>query len=171
VIEPLWKLHSLDTLELSILAGVFDVFARPIDGNRDGKMPYLYDRSDTSDIFRLGFTVARQEFYVFPNPFKHFDPVHAEKGTISFKNISSLKGIDPAKPIHIRIFSIQGDLIFSSTHNASSVTLRQGERVSFPQWDWNLRNRSGRKVASGVYLYVIYSDKSPVFKGKIAVIH
>jgi hypothetical protein len=57
----------------------------------------------------------------------------------------------------VKVFTISGHLIRTLSAPGGSVT-------------WDLKNSSGEKVASGLYLYLITSDPSQKFRGTLAVI-
>lgn len=83
--------------------------------------------------------------HISPNPYKPF-----ENGDgVIFKNIP--EGSD------IKILTLNGDIIKEFTDTRES------------EIQWDVTNDQGRKLASGVYLYYVYSNGA-VFSGKLAVI-
>jgi len=80
----------------------------------------------------------------YPNPCKGY-------GNITFKNLT-----DQCK---IRIYNIAGELIFEQ-----EFTNTNGNA------EWNLKNRSGKDVASGVYIYLITNNQNQKATGKIGII-
>ncbi len=62
----------------------------------------------------------------------------------------------PSLGSRIRIFTVAGDYVKEITSEHS--------------WRWDLRNRSGKLVAGGVYLFLVYDGKGKSAVGKIAVI-
>jgi flagellar hook assembly protein FlgD len=83
---------------------------------------------------------------VYPNPFKP-SKGHTE---IRFERLT--------KNVTIRIYNIAGELV------------RLEENIITGFFDWDVKNDSGEKVASGVYIYVITDDEGRIKKGKIAII-
>jgi hypothetical protein len=79
------------------------------------------------------------EVVIFPNPCKEW---------VTVSNL-------PHNVI-IRVYNIAGELI------------KEELNISV-EWCWNLRNRWGREVASGIYLILIKSEYETMIK-KIAVI-
>ncbi len=85
----------------------------------------------TSDLERVS---------VVPNPYRATEAWDSATGhEIHFINL-------PPKA-HIRIFTVAGDLVAELEHDER---LRDFER-------WNLKNKSGRDVASGIYVYRVES--------------
>jgi len=68
-----------------------------------------------------------------------------------------------AKAGSLRIFNSAGDLVYKTSIGPFDSSLNN---VS---WRWNLTNTEGRKVASGVYFWIIEMDGETA-RGKIAVI-
>jgi hypothetical protein len=83
---------------------------------------------------------------VYPNPFK------PSKGHIKIR----FEGL--TENVTIRIYNIAGELVKSE------------ENIITGFFDWDVKNDSGEKVASGVYIYVITDDEGRIKKGKIAII-
>jgi len=73
------------------------------------------------------------------------------KVEITFKNLT-----DQCK---IRIYNIAGELIYEQ-----EFTNTNGKA------EWNLKNRSGKDVASGVYIYLITNNQNQKAVGKIGII-
>ncbi|MDI6751504.1 MAG: T9SS type A sorting domain-containing protein, partial [bacterium] len=81
----------------------------------------------------------------YPNPCKNYDK-------ITFGNLT-----DQCK---ISIYSIAGELVYEK-----ELTNTKGSE------DWYLMNKSGKKVASGVYIYIITNNqKQKPATGKIGII-
>jgi len=165
-VRPLRKFYALDTVRVRIAPTVYDILGHSLDGNEDRVFTWP---ADSNDYFEFEFTVGESGFYVYPNPFKFFNPEHTDKGTISFKNLHQISGARPDKALTIRIYTFDGLLVHSSRRLKSSVTLSSEGQV--PEWEWNLKNNHGRTVASGVYLYLIGHDHKVLEKGKVMVIH
>ncbi len=91
---------------------------------------------------------------LFPNPFNYNEPKHLEKDCITFQNLPTSGKAD------IYIYNFTGEQIKKISKQLSK---------DYNTAEWNLRNSSEKKVASGIYFYMIkYSDKFK--KGKIAII-
>ncbi len=56
----------------------------------------------------------------------------------------------------LRIYNVAGERVFDAEVNGSSLT-------------WDLRSTSGERVAAGLYLYVLMTDKGPSDVGKLVV--
>jgi hypothetical protein len=91
------------------------------------------------------FAANLEDVVVYPNPFK------PDMGTnvITFSNLT-----ENAK---IQIYTITGNLVFE-------------EKADSIEYKWNLKNRNGNDVASGVYIYYISNDKGEKKIGKITII-
>lgn len=166
VLRPRPKLAAFDTVTVRLSGGLADVDGLTLDGNGDGFPSRFYDPADTTDDFAWTFHTKDQEFYVFPNPFRHGDPRHRDKGSITFKNVNSLRGYRPGREIALRIHAMNGDLVYSS-RSAS----RPAAAESWASMDWDLRNNAGNKAGTGVYIYTLVLGGGKVLsKGKVAVI-
>jgi len=85
--------------------------------------------------------------YVFPNPYK---PSELATKEVTFVNLASV--------CRIKIFTLTGDRVKTIIENDGD-----GKAT------WDVKNEDGQDVASGLYLYVIESDKD-VKQGKLIVI-
>jgi len=83
--------------------------------------------------------------FAFPNPFK---PEHTE---ITFVNLTA--------QATIKIFNIAGELVKAIENSGGD------DRET-----WNTTNNSGKKVSSGVYIYLITDKKSKKKIGKLVII-
>ena len=109
------------------------------------KVYYWKARATESDWSEVrSFTVTAQ-IHVTPNPYRP----NKNSGNIVFKNIPS--GSD------LKILSVSGDVV------------REFEKVEGPDVVWDAANSQGNKIASGVYLYYIFTQ-SDTYSGKLAVI-
>ena len=161
------RLASRDTVTVTLSGGILDVDGLSLDGNRDGFPSAFYDPADSSDDFRFTFSTRAQAFYIFPNPYRHGDPRHAEKGSITFKNINALPGFVPGKEVELRIHTMTGDLVYSSATASRRIEPEGGNATL----DWNLRNNAGVLAGTGVYVYTLQVGGSKLLrKGKVAVI-
>jgi hypothetical protein len=166
IVQPLRKFFAKDTIRVRLSAGISDIFGHTLDGNQNEE--YLYP-PDSSDYYEFEFITGDGQFYVFPNPYRFFDPEHSAKGSISFKNLHRLKDIDPSDNLQIKIYTLDGLLVYSTKRN--EIELRLENEDTAPQWDWNLKNNHGKTVASGIYLFVITHNHKLLRKGKLMVIH
>ena len=86
---------------------------------------------------------------IYPVPYKPSNSNYGGQG-IHFENISD--GSD------IKIFNIAGELVYEKTiANANKDFI------------WNVRNNSGNKIASGIYIYYIITPDGKKHKGKLAI--
>jgi hypothetical protein len=156
---------AYDTLHLRLAASLIDTSWLPLDGDGDGIPLAYYDPTDTTDAYRFVMTVGASDFYLFPNPFRFSNARHREKGQISFKNLHRLKGFKSQSPVSLRIYTLMGDEVASVRSNATPGP--QG----IVGLDWDLRNRIGVYVATGVYVYALFqSGDQPLKKGKLAIV-
>lgn len=169
VIRTRPRFPALDTVTVSLSGGILDTSGLSLDGNGDKLPQWLYDVTDTTDTYTYTFTTLEADFYIFPNPFRFSDARHQEKGTITFKNLNTLKGYIPGKEVILRIHTMTGDLAYNShTRPDPRYNLDVQKNTSL---DWNLRNNSGNTVGSGVYIYTLMMGESRILrKGKVAVI-
>ncbi len=93
-----------------------------------------------------------QSVIVYPNPYKQGDAKYGRASGIVFDNLTS--------NVKIQIFNIAGNQVFETTKNDNNQ-----------RYEWDLSNKSGKPVASGVYLYYIRDNNTgETSKGKLAVI-
>ena len=92
------------------------------------------------------------EAYVYPNPFKPNSPGRFSSDKLTFKRL-------PHEAV-IKIFDITG---------AQVAELRKSDAAA-DQYEWNVTNSDGRKLASGVYIYLITAPGGGKARGKFAVI-
>lgn len=186
VVYPKRHFFSKDSLRIQVFSNLSDWKGRTLNGNFDSTFTYLFwcydtpDRNlnnlckqglgqDTVDQFVWEIEVGESGFYSFPNPYRHYREDHREIGGIVFKNLHKIKGITPDKPINIRVYTLNGQLVHSSKRKNRSVVFAEGADDA-PQYIWDVKNNHGKFVATGLYIYVIESDGDVVEKGKIAVI-
>ncbi len=131
--------HSYDSA--TQISGLLD-----IRNKTPGFWDVVVTNSDTqSGVFYNGFEIVQDNsFYVYPNPCK----LNQDR-KVYFINVSS--------DAVLKIYDLNGDEVFS----ASDITDNP--------FSWDLENILGRRIASGIYLYVI-KDGGTLRKGKIAVI-
>ncbi|MEW6095756.1 MAG: T9SS type A sorting domain-containing protein [bacterium] len=85
------------------------------------------------------------EFIVYPNPFK---PVRGDE-YIFFEGLPENS--------RIRIYDIAGNLIKEAIDKEAI-------------WEWDVRDKEGKKVDSGIYIYIVTTDEGLKRIGKIGVI-
>lgn len=170
VFRPRPRLAARETVTVTLSGGILDADGLSLDGNLDGFPSAFYQSygsADSTDDFRFTFITRAQAFYVFPNPFRHGDPRHAEKGSITFKNVNTLPGYAPGKEVELRIHTMTGDLVYSSATASRRIEPGGG----FATLDWDLRNNAGVPAGTGVYVYTLQTGGSKLLrKGKVAVI-
>jgi len=87
------------------------------------------------------FTSLLDDVVAFPNPFV----IRSDRDNLQFNY---------SKSASVRIFTVAGELV-----------------AEFPiNTPWNGRNQKGRRVASGVYLFVLTDEDGNVGKGKVLVV-
>lgn len=166
VFRPRYKFLSEDSVGVWISPTLASRFGQTLDGNVDG---YTSWRPAAIDSFSFRFSVGAADFYAFPNPFDASKAEHREKGTITFKNLHQIRGIKLNKDIEIRIYTVDGTLVYSTQRQGNSFQYRKGEARS-PQFDWNVRNNHGKPIASGVYMYTVTQENTVLKRGKVMVI-
>jgi uncharacterized membrane protein YeaQ/YmgE (transglycosylase-associated protein family) len=150
--ELLLKMYSLDDTKAEwVLAG-------GNGGIIDTKNNTITAEINSSSLYMLASSPAPEnnlvKAKVYPNPYKpgtrgDFD----RKGGVLFDNLT--------RKAKIKIYTITGDLV------------REINKDNFDRtYEWNTENDYGKKLASGVYIYIITNpdkggDKA---KGKIAII-
>ncbi len=167
VIRTRPRLSALDTVTVTLSGGLMDTSGLSLDGNGNRFPDWLYDRRDSVDSYTFNFSTTDADFYVYPNPYRFSDSRHREKGTITFKNLNSLRGYAKGDDLTLRIHSMTGDLLFNSDFRSTPAT---GGKVA-TSLDWDLKNNHGSTVATGVYLYSLMSGgRKLLHKGKVAVV-
>ncbi len=170
VIHTQSKFYSADTIRVILNSKIGSKNKLTLDGNADGIGKYWFTADpDSSDFYRFSFVTRRKGFYIYPNPFKFSDPAHREKGSITFKNVMSLKGVKVGDKLDVRIHTLSGELVYSSERRYEYLILEDSKTP--PAWHWDITNNWLKTVYTGVYLYSIYiNNKKMVKKGKLAVI-
>ncbi|MDR1696232.1 MAG: T9SS type A sorting domain-containing protein [Endomicrobium sp.] len=105
---------------------------------------YTVEAASKSDI-NFEATPLNKSIYAYPNPYK---PSRHGNSGIRFANLKA--------GAQIKIFNIAGEMVFDAKADADG------------DYMWDVQNKSGYKIASGVYIYHIDSD-GKVTKGKIAI--
>jgi hypothetical protein len=168
---------ATETVTVSLAASIQDTFGNSLDGNYDGHGSFMLDFPDTNfravdsfpkpypDNFTYSFLMGAGEFYTFPNPYKpNRIASHREHGGITFKNLNRLPGVDGRNGLQIRIYTVDGDLVYA-TPAGQPIRFWQGDSSRAAEWTWPAVNRNGAEVASGLYLYVIASrDGAAIYK-------
>lgn len=162
-------LTALDTVTLTLSGGILDTSGLSLDGNGNRLPEWLYDQQDTVDRFTLTFSTRDADFYVFPNPYRFSDTRHRDKGSITFKNLNTLRGYSLGNDVILRVHTMTGDLVYrTSTGQAAKG---DPDRKIHTSLDWNLRNDHGSTVGTGIYIYTLMVGNSRVLaKGKVAVV-
>ncbi|MBU0672234.1 MAG: T9SS type A sorting domain-containing protein, partial [Candidatus Margulisbacteria bacterium] len=83
---------------------------------------------------------------IYPNPY-----------TLGNANCIKIDGL--TEDVHVRIYDIAGDLVWSGQNMPGSASLT-----------WDANNSSGNQVAPGIYFYVAVTDSGGKQSGKIAII-
>ncbi len=165
------SLGGQDTVTVRLASSILDASGRSLDGNGDGLSGYLYNPDDTADYFAFTFITGKQDFYLFPNPYRYSDSRHLEKGGITFKNIHQLRGYTRDKPVILRIYSMTADLLYSSGGRGAGRAGTSASAKGITQLDWDLKNTHGHAMATGVYLYTLTLGEDRLLrKGKVALI-
>ncbi len=165
-VRPLRRFFADDTVTLRLDSRISDQWGRTLDGNFDGEGEHLFGFNDSLDFFEITFEVADGRFYTFPNPYRAWDPSHQAIGGIRFKNLEKIKGFKKTAKWEIGFYDVTGQNLLRRT----LWDPRSGELSPPQEYLWNVRNRAGKKVASGTYLYVFYANGKAVKKGKVALI-
>jgi hypothetical protein len=166
IVRPMRRFYAGDTLRVRVMSNISDIYARTLDGNQDGDYDYLFDFNDSLDFYEYEFIVGSSKFYTFPNPYRAYEESHQEVGGISFKNLSLIKGFNKDSKWELGLYDMTGQKI-------NRVTLfdpKDALAIPPEEYVWNVKNQSGRHVASGSYLYIFYSNDKVVKKGKVALI-
>lgn len=166
VIRPRYKFLSDDSVRVRLSASIASPYGHTLDGNEDGRTAWP---ADTLDDYTFTFVVGPGDFYAFPNPWKASIAEHREKGSITFKNLHQIKGVDLSENIEIRIYTMNATLVFSTERKGNSFQYDADEGRA-PLFEWNLRNNHGNPVASGSYLYTVSQRGKVLFKSKVMVI-
>ena len=91
---------------------------------------------------------------VVPNPYK----ISSKFNEATYSN--RLRFTHLPQKCSIKIFTISGELVDEINHD---------EEIDGNVY-WDLKNASGKKVAPGLYIYIIQTDNGKSLTGKFAVI-
>jgi hypothetical protein len=169
VVRPRYKFLSGDSVEVRIAPNLASSRGHTLDGDSNGltNWPIV----DTVDYYQFRFVVGQTDFYTFPNPFKASIAEHRQKGSITFKNLHQIKGVTLEKDIDIRIYTVDGNLVFSTVRKKNSYRYDiNDDNTRPPLFEWFLCNNHGLSVASGVYMYTIGQGNKILKKSKLMVI-
>ncbi len=187
IFKPRRKFYSKDTVLITVTDSLIDVWGRSLDGDTSGVGAFLLQKQsatckDTTmgtDEYTFKFVVNPTAFYLFPNPFKFENALHTQKindaglPCMEFKNLNSISAkISVEEEIHIRIYNVLGQLVYSSAKADESPTYSSSGGVGdTPSFCWGMQNNAERDVSTGVYLYTIGTDDDGTLKkGKLAVV-
>ncbi|GAH57795.1 unnamed protein product, partial [marine sediment metagenome] len=92
---------------------------------------------------------------IYPNP---FNPRRGQRIKITNLSLDS--------QVVVRIFDVAGNLVRILEEN-DEVTLQQGFKTA----TWDGTNEAGERVARGVYLVFVTSEKGTTMVGKIAILN
>jgi len=132
----------------------------------------LPDSGTAFGSYSWSFLSGELGFYTFPNPYKPgSDRRHcADNGPcgIWFKNLHTLAAeIDE---VHITVFSMTAHPLFDTRRRGGPIRFGLNGEGALPQWLWDTRNNHGELVASGLYLYTIYSVGGRILRtGKLII--
>ena len=87
---------------------------------------------------------------VYPNPYK--------PGSGGLFDASGIFFVGLTGETKIKIYNIAGELVLEQDNN------------EYPDYEWNIRNKKGKKVASGVYIYLITNDRGNKKIGKFTIV-
>ena len=122
-----------------------------------GKVYFATDKGIVA--FKSGvvpFGESLTEVYAFPNPvLKQHE----------FVSIDGRNGTHIPKGTNVKIIDAAGNLVYETN-------VVEGQELSGGKIVWNKTNLSGKKVASGVYIVLLYNeDTSETSSVKIAIIN
>ena len=87
--------------------------------------------------------------HCYPNPYKPNSGLGHNK--ITFARLTS--------KTKVRIYNVAGELVYETERDTPTGEL-----------DWDVKNKSGEDIASGVYIYLIADELNHKAKGKFAVV-
>jgi len=122
-----------------------------------------YGRINAEEALSLATTLEKEVVYKvmnFPNPFR---PAQISQTTICFTTK------EPVKERSIDIYNLTGELVRKAPETAISLGGIDPQNRHVYKYEWDGRNDSGERVASGIYIYVVNADGNKK-TGKLAVI-
>lgn len=125
---------------------------QPIDEKNDYEFyPETIQVNNINQDQKVDFNAVKifrdtlENLVVYPNPWKSV----TDEEKVIFKNLT--------RNCKIEVFSISGERVFE-------VNTKENQYV------WDLNNKGNRKIASGIYLYVVSNDSGEEKRGKLAII-
>lgn len=97
-------------------------------------------------VFGKAIGKTLDDVYVYPNPLKP----DSDTDVVTFNRLPS--------GASIRIYTILGELVSAM------------ENITTGSMQWDTRNKHGKRVTSGVYLYVLTDDQGRIKRGKVVII-
>ena len=127
-------------------AGTYDVTFTVDDGRggRDSEIITIMV-NDIPSLEGEGFASDLNRVKAYPNPYR--GNKHSQ---ITFNNLTA--------NVKIRIYSLTGELV-------KEISEQEGDKAY-----WDVKNKQGEAVASGIYIYYITNPKGQEKKGKLAII-
>jgi len=125
----------------------------------------IYDISgEGSSSMRISLTYAEMDDTVkIEKSFSYPNPAKGQIATIRFMSTK------PVSERSIKIFTITGELVKEIPEDDIRISERPEDYEFVYESQWDMRNRGGEKVASGIYLYLIDAEGKKKI-GKMAII-
>ncbi|MFW5959583.1 MAG: hypothetical protein ACOCSE_00520, partial [Chitinivibrionales bacterium] len=137
-----------------------------------GTGDFLPDPGDTLETgYDWYFLTGNSGFYSYPNPYKPgSNPEHKRCGGIWFKNLHTLK--QGVTDVYVVIYDLHAHPVFDSRDGMDGLIHFELEDPDhLPVWKWDTRNASGKKTASGYYMYAVYDRKgNALVRGRIVIV-
>lgn len=120
---------------------------QPVDASFFGEIPVQ------REIEEPVYNFSKDTIYAYPNP------VRVSKGEV----VTFRYALSEAADIAIKVYTITGDLLWEKKLDDQPAGMYESET-------WDVRNKGGKPVASGLYLYSVQkNDDKPIIKKLIVV--
>ena len=121
---------------------------------------------DCEDVaIRITISVPVQsemkKIYAVPNPYRTGTSAETSPYYHNFPD-NSIKFFNMPSEADLKVYTVAGDLVWETHHSSLDGT---GGVVT-----WNVENKHGQQIGSGVYIYKVESDSGDTMYGRIIVI-
>jgi hypothetical protein len=115
------------------------------------------------DIVALSIEVDAQDddiksIYAVPNPYRTGGSRLTQENYHNFPD-DKVRFVNVPQKATLRVYTVSGDLVWETTHDGYDGNI-----------EWDVRNRGGNEVGSGVYIFKVEAENGDVVYGRLVII-